>query len=109
MSNPEKEALTVPANSENEEEQQRFELKKWSAVASWSWSISTDTCAICRNHIMDLCVECQADQDGTPKECSVAWGVCSHAFHTHCITRWTKTRNVCPLDNTEWKFQKWGV
>jgi RING-box protein 1 len=33
----------------------RFEVKKWNAVALWSWDIVVDNCAICRNHIMDLC------------------------------------------------------
>ena len=32
----------------------RFEVKKWNAVATWSWDIVVDNCAICRNHIMDL-------------------------------------------------------
>ena len=43
-------------------EKKRFEVKKWSAVALWAWDIVVDNCAICRNHIMDLCIECQANQ-----------------------------------------------
>ncbi len=40
----------------------RFEVKKWNACALWAWDIVVDNCAICRNHIMDLCIECQANQ-----------------------------------------------
>lgn len=93
----------------------RIDLKRWNAVSLWSWDIEVDNCAICRNLIMEYCIECQANRGGSQQspgdghdECTVAWGVCNHAFHFHCITRWLRTRPSCPLDNQDWQFQEFG-
>ncbi len=48
--------------------QRRFEVKKWNAVALWAWDIHVDNCAICRNHIMEPCVDCQANQVANSEE-----------------------------------------
>ena len=44
----------------------RFEIKKWNAVAMWSWAICTDTCAICRNNLYEPSIEYQVRSSQPP-------------------------------------------
>lgn len=106
----EKTAQSIEPKEDSEpRKKQRFEVKKWTAVAFWSWDIVVETCAICRNHLMEPCIECQPNSiNNLTDDCIAAWGVCNHAFHLHCIQRWLKSRPVCPLDNKDWTFQKFG-
>ena len=103
-------AVDTPAGGEAGQaakEAQRFTLKKWNAVAVWSWSICTDTCAICRNTLHEPSIEYQANPTTASEEgLSVAWGDCGHVFHLDCISKWFRTRSNCPLCNKEWEFSK---
>eukprot|EP01083_Nonionella_stella_P188348 694066_1 len=67
-------------------------------------------CGICRNKLNSLCIECQADPLAfgapTPKtDCTIAGSTgCEHTYHSHCVHRWLKTRDTCPMDNKAWAF-----
>ncbi|KAI0250029.1 hypothetical protein BJV78DRAFT_616403 [Lactifluus subvellereus] len=80
--------------SKKDDSTERFEVKKWNAVALWAWDIVVDNCAICRNHIMNLCLQLSLPPVTASEECNAAWGICN-------------TRNGCPPDNREWELQKY--
>jgi RING-box protein 1 len=88
-----------------EREERRFEIKQWNAVALWGWNIQVENCAICKNGINEACIECQSQSSGG--ECVISWGSCNHAFHSHCIIRWTsQKRPNCPLCLKPWVQSK---
>jgi len=83
-----------------------FSLKKWNAVAMWSWDVDCDTCAICRVHVMDACPKCQGENK--QDECVVVWGDCNHSFHNCCMSYWVQQNNRCPLCQQDWVVQRIG-
>ncbi|KAG5478056.1 hypothetical protein GH5_04921 [Leishmania sp. Ghana 2012 LV757] len=83
--------------------QQLFTVEEFYPVYFSAWERETGLCSICCNQVEGPCVVCQSNAEATSAECSITWGECGHAFHTHCIEKWLKTRPVCPLDNKEWK------
>uniref|UniRef100_A0AAA9TAJ5 cullin-RING-type E3 NEDD8 transferase n=1 Tax=Bos taurus TaxID=9913 RepID=A0AAA9TAJ5_BOVIN len=105
-----------------------FSLKKWNAVAMWSWDVECDTCAICRVQVVqsqlknlrkyavknpfpvhllpDACLRCQAENK--QEDCVVVWGECNHSFHNCCMSLWVKQNNRCPLCQQDWVVQRIG-
>lgn len=104
------EGSSTDTTKKEKPKKKRFEIKKWTAVAFWSWDQTNETCAICRNHLMEPCIDCQgkAEQPGNNEQikCPRAIGTCNHSFHLHCISTWIKTRNSCPLDSGEWSLKE---
>ncbi|VDN59686.1 unnamed protein product [Dracunculus medinensis] len=83
-----------------------FAIKKWNALALWSWDVDCDTCAICRVLLTDACLRCQADNK--QDVCVVVWGECNHSFHNCCMALWIKQNNRCPLCQQDWQVQRTG-
>jgi hypothetical protein len=50
-----------PASTTTTTTKRKIEVKKWNAVAVWSWSTSFDSCAICRNTLHEPSIEFQAN------------------------------------------------
>jgi RING-box protein 2 len=96
----------VEANGQSDGPTKLFTLKKWNAVSMWSWDVECDTCAICRVHVMDACLRCQADNK--QDDCVVVWGECNHSFHNCCMSLWVQQNNRCPLCQQDWVVQRIG-
>jgi len=98
---------------ETKKDEVKFEVVKWNAVAVWNWQCTCcfSNCAICRNSYLGPCVECEANSETGTLDCPVSWGVCNHAFHSHCINRWVYChgRPFCPLDNRTWEEQNFWL
>ena len=72
----------VSASGKKEKkEKSLFVVKKWNAVALWSYNLKQENCTICHSNIMEPCIEClsKANNDEN-NECKIAWGPCGVCF-----------------------------
>ena len=91
----------------NNSSSNRCKIVSWNATAFWIWDTSTNDCGICRNHMMNSCVECiNKNNKEIDSNCKIVTGECGCSYHYHCIDNWYKTNNNCPLHNTEWKYNQ---
>jgi len=84
----------------------KITLESANLVYTWKWNITNELCSICRCELQEECIECQAEINCAASGCHIAWGCCGHAFHQHCIFRWLKRQQKCPLDMSEWSTEK---
>ncbi|PRD18403.1 UNVERIFIED_CONTAM: RING-box protein 2 [Trichonephila clavipes] len=50
--NDDEEMMDRDYENNEQKPEKMFTLKKWNAVAMWSWDVECDTCAICRVQVM---------------------------------------------------------
>lgn len=87
-------------------ENSRITLKSAKITCLWTFNVKMDTCAVCRNKLDEPSIEYQANPSIGDSGLSISYGMCGHVFHTDCIMRWLKTRQVCPLCNKDWDVTK---
>ena len=67
---------------------------------------SIRNCPICKEKLEDRCIDCNCSDIDNDILCAIVKGTCSHVYHHHCILRWLKQRDVCPICYTEWEFMR---
>jgi RING-box protein 1 len=76
----------------------RFTIKSIHLIASSHLNIENDICSICTYDLYDKCTDCI----DTNNKCISVLGKCNHSYHLHCIDKWIKIKNICPLDKLPW-------
>eukprot|EP01025_Chloroclados_australasicus_P048231 TRINITY_DN54565_c0_g1_i1.p3 TRINITY_DN54565_c0_g1~~TRINITY_DN54565_c0_g1_i1.p3 ORF type:complete len:106 (-),score=13.73 TRINITY_DN54565_c0_g1_i1:341-658(-) len=83
----------------------KVKVKHWHCVANWTWDAGDDVCGICRNPFDGCPPDGKYPGDDSP----VVWGVCGHALHLQCITKWLQQNQnqdqKCPLCRRAWEFK----
>ncbi len=78
-------------------------LETWIQPACYAPKASNDKCTICHNSLNEKCATCISGSSNIlDEECKITLGGCGHAFHAHCINRWTSDVKLCPIDKSPW-------
>ncbi len=91
-------------NEQTPRKKHNFKIKAYTSFAYSSFSISLETCGICRNSVNEPSVSHTSGETKDDTGLSIAIGECSHGYHLDCIQRWNKQRPVCPLCNHKWEI-----
>ncbi|KAH3758897.1 hypothetical protein Pelo_9279 [Pelomyxa schiedti] len=91
-------------------------LQSFDIVAEYN--TQPELCAICYNTMLQSCIVCSGDEEqeqggrllqeqsdhsnGEAAQCGIAAGVCGHVFHAHCISRWMRITQACPVCTAPW-------
>ena len=84
----------------------RIELKSWTAVGVWKYNIKEDKCAIDKQSLQSVCMNCESLGSCDKAQCAIDIGECKHAFHAHCIRPWIEKNQRCALCNKTWVHLK---
>lgn len=73
-------------------------------------NLSSDECAICKENLCDKCIKCMNNIDCNDNMCVSVVGICNHAFHYCCITKYISGVSLaaqkCPICYQKWELKK---
>jgi anaphase-promoting complex subunit 11 len=98
-----KSAHATMKNNGNHPVSIKVRLKRFHAVAAWSWNANDHVCGICQSPFEGVCPGVKYPGE----DCPVVWGKCGHAFHLQCVSKWlgqAASKNSCPICRQEWEF-----
>ena len=58
-------------------------------------------CYLCKKPLNEACNNCQIEGESLVT-CKKVVGACNDIFHAHCIDKWIRNQNKCPICSKEW-------
>jgi RING-box protein 1 len=106
MSNTDVPELVDVEQSTEQSLEGKIILEQWIQPASYAPKAANEKCSICYNHLNEKCATCLSENNDILNHiCTISLGGCGHAFHTHCINKWTNDVKTCPIDKSPWITQ----